>query len=475
MGDGRTGGLWTPQTRALTVGLVLTITFVASEALAVVTVMPVVARDLGGLRLYGWVFSAFMLGSVVGIVAAGREADRRGPAVPFVAALILFASGLAIAGLAPSMEVLVGGRVLQGMGAGAVPSVAYAVIGRSFPGPLQARMMAVLSTAWVVPGVAGPALAAGVAHLFGWRWVFLGLLPVVAVAGSIAMPALIRLGPPASGQVQEHRLVYGIAVAACATMLLAGLTLVAGSGAVLVGGALIAAGVAGGLPALRRLVPPGTLTARRGLPATILSRGLLTFAFFGADAYVTLAITAVRHRSPVVAGIAVTGATLGWTAGAWVQARLSETWEGPRFVRTGLVIILAGIAGMILVLQPTVPVAEGLVAWTVAGLGMGLAYAPLSLMMLRKAPPGGEGRASASLNLADVLGTAIGIGVGGAAVAAGAGGNLAMGIAAAFAAAAAVGVVALVITRRLPSGTTASPPPAAQPVPARVPDHKGQR
>ncbi len=443
MGEGRTGGLWAPHTRALTVGLVLTITFVASEALAVVTVMPVVARDLGGLRLYGWVFSAFMLGSVVGIVAAGREADRRGPAVPFVAAVILFGSGLAIAGLAPSMEVLVGGRVLQGIGAGAVPSVAYAVIGRSFPGPLQARMMAVLSTAWVVPGVAGPALAAEVAHLFGWRWVFLGLLPVVAVAGSIAMPALIRLGPPASGQVQEHRLIYGIAVSACATMLLAGLTLVAGSGAVLVGGALIVAGVAGGLPALRRLVPPGTLTARRGLPATILSRGLLTFTFFGADAYVTLAITAVRHRSPVVAGIAVTGATLGWTAGAWVQARLSETWEGPRFVRTGLVIILASIAGMVLVLQPTVPVAEG--------------------------------RASASLNLADVLGTATGIGVGGAAVAAGAGGNLALGIAAAFAAAGAVGVVALVITRRLPPGTTASPPPAAQPVPARVPDHEGQR
>src|SRR5215831_9452008 len=258
MGERRTGGLWTPQTRALTVGLVLTITFVASEALAVVTVMPVVARDLGGLRLYGWAFSAFMLGSVVGIVAAGREADRRGPAVPFVAALILFGSGLAIAGLAPSMEVLVGGRVLQGMGAGAVPSVAYAVIGRSFPGPLQARMMAVLSTAWVVPGVAGPALAAAVAHLFGWRWVFLGLLPVVAVAGSIAMPALIRLGPPASRQVEEHRLIHGIAVAACATMLLAGLTLVAGSGAVLAGGALIVAGVAGGLPALRRLVPPGT-------------------------------------------------------------------------------------------------------------------------------------------------------------------------------------------------------------------------
>src|SRR6202011_3936024 len=149
MGQGQLPGLWAPQRRALTVGLVLTITFVASEALAVVTVMPVVARDLGGLRLYGWVFSAFMLGSVVGIVAAGREADRRGPAIPFVAGLVLFGSGVAAAGLAPSMEVLVAGRALQGLGAGAVPAVAYASIGRSLPGPLQARMMAVLSTAWV--------------------------------------------------------------------------------------------------------------------------------------------------------------------------------------------------------------------------------------------------------------------------------------------------------------------------------------
>ena len=111
-------GLWAPQRRALTVGLVLTITFVASEALAVVTVMPVVARDLGGLRLYGWVFSGFMLGSVVGIVAAGREADRRGPAVPFVAGVVLFGSGLAVAGLAPSMGVLVAGRVPAGPGRG---------------------------------------------------------------------------------------------------------------------------------------------------------------------------------------------------------------------------------------------------------------------------------------------------------------------------------------------------------------------
>src|SRR5215813_4426882 len=119
---------------------------------------------------------------------------------------------------------------------------------------------------------------------------------------------------------------------------------------------------------------------------------------------------------------------------------------------------------MVLVLQPGVPVAVGLVAWTVAGLGMGLAYAPLSLMMLRHAPPGREGRASASLNLADVLGTALGIGVGGAAVA---GRDPPLGITVAFAVSAAVGGVALAVTRRLPAGTTSSPPPVPQRAPTQ--------
>jgi hypothetical protein len=90
-------------------------------------------------------------------------------------------------------------------------------------------------------------------------------------------------------------------------------------------------------------------------------------------------------------------------------------------------------------------------------------------MMLRKAPPGQEGRISASLNLADVLGTALGIGVGGAAVAASAGGDLRLGITAAFAAAALAGVTALAVTGRLPGGTGAAPPTAAEPVPAAAP------
>jgi uncharacterized glyoxalase superfamily protein PhnB/MFS family permease len=433
---------------------VLTVTFIASEALAVITVMPLVARDLGGLSLYGWVFSAFMLGSLVGIVLAGRDADRRGPVRPYLAGLVLFSSGLLVAGLAPSMSVLVVGRALQGVGAGAVPAVAYVAIGRSLPEPLRPRMMAVLSTAWVVPGVIGPALAAEVAHVFGWRWVFLGLLPLVGLAGPLALPALIRLGRPEVEPAVEHRARDAMRTAVGAALLLSALV----QHRVALGGPLALLGLLVGLPALRRLLPTGSLRARPGLPATILSRGLLTFGFFGADAYVTLSITTVRHHSTVMAGAVVTASTLAWTAGSWIQARLSDQWEGKRLVRLGLVCILCGIAGIAIFLQRGVPIAEGFAAWTVAGFGMGLSYAPTALMMLRAAPAGREGWASASLNLADVLGTALGVGIGGAAVATAAREALPVstGVTIAFAVGALGTIAGLVISHRLPR--TLAPP-----------------
>lgn len=488
-----TSGLWAAQRRSLTVGLTATVTFVAAEALAVVTVMPLVARDLNGLSLYGAVFSAFMLGTMIGIVAAGRAADRHGPALPYATGIVVFGAGLTIAGLAPSMPVLVLGRALQGLGAGTVPAVAYVAIGRSLPDHLRARMMAVLSTAWVVPGLAGPSLSAAVAGAFGWRWVFLGLLPFIVVTAPLALPSLIRLGRPQSPAADGHRLADGIGVAVAAGLVLAGLTLAAGTGtavsggttsgtahasgapggwALLAGSLMVLAGCALGLPTLRRLLPPGALRARKGLPATVLSRGLLTFAFFGADAFVTLAITIVRHRSPAVAGIAVTGSTLAWTAGAWVQARLSSRWEGRRQVRTGLAIILAGTAGLVQVLWTGVPVAAGILAWTVAGLGMGLSYAPITLLVLKSAPAGREGWASASLNLADVLGSALGIGLGGAAISAAVtlGWPLPGGVAIAFLLAIMAGATALAISGRLPDGRTSSGSSSQRPEPAAAPE-----
>ncbi|HET9897414.1 MAG TPA: hypothetical protein VFQ44_20985 [Streptosporangiaceae bacterium] len=100
-----------------------------------------------------------------------------------------------------------------------------------------------------------------------------------------------------------------------------------------------------------------------------------------------------------------------------------------------------------------VSISEGIAAWTLAGFGMGLSYAPTTLLMLDAAPAGREGWASACLNLADVLGGAMSIGIGGAAISAAVTLHwpLADGIATAFAITALASVLGLTVIRRLPS------------------------
>ncbi|MEY2569190.1 MAG: hypothetical protein QOE35_3719 [Actinomycetota bacterium] len=445
-----TSGLLAPEHRALTVGLFLTITFVASEALAVAPALPVVERDLGGLALYGFVFSGFMLGSLVGTVLAGRATDERGPTPPFLAGVGLFVAGLLVGGLATSMEMLVAGRVLQGLGAGAVPAVAYASIGRSLPETLRPRMLAMLSTAWVLPGLFAPAVSALVVRHFGWRWIFIGLIPFVALAAALALPGLVRLRAP-GGDAGATRLRDAILTAAGAGLFLGGLTTHR-----LVGAPAVIVGLVIGIPALRRLVPDGTLAARRGLPAAIASRGLLTFLFFGVDSYVPLAVQDVRHRSPGLTGLAITASALMWSGGSWIQAHLSSSRAPRQLVRVGTSLVLLGVAGVAASLRADVPIATTVVAWGVAGLGMGLAYSPITLLVLRDAPTGQEGSASASLTLFDTLGWAIGAGAAGAIIAAtdASGHSLATGVAIAFALAACAGVLLLVCSGRL--GQTSS-------------------
>lgn len=411
---GSAPGVFGPGRRMLTSGLVLIVTLVAFESLAISTVMPLVEDDLGDLWLYGWVFSAFFLGNLIGIVVAGTAADRMRPAVPFAAGLVVFAIGLVVGGLAPSMLVLVLGRALQGLGAGAMPAISYVCIGRGYPHEQRPTMFALISSAWVIPSVAGPALAGVIGSALGWQWVFLGLLPLCGVIGLMALAGVARIPAPEEPS-GESNLLNAVMVAAGAALLLAGL----GAGAVLPATGLVVLGVAVGLPALRRLVPPGTLVARRGLPATVLIRGVLTFAFFAGDAYVSYALITVRGLTAAVAGIALTAATLTWTAASWLQARCLDRFGAARFVAAGFAGVALGSLAMLLVLVPEVPAAVGILCWSIAGFGIGLAYAPLSVVTLHLAPEGQEGRATSSLQLSDMLGTALGSGMGGVIVALG--------------------------------------------------------
>jgi MFS family permease len=405
------------ERRALTIGLLVAVSAVAFEALGVATVLPEVAHDLGGLGLYGWSFSAFMLTSLISTVIAGSIADTRGPAPAFAAGMALFAAGLAIAGTAGAMPVFITGRAVQGSGAGTIASMAYVSIGRGYPDEIRARMLAMLSTVWIVPGLVGPAVAGVVAEHATWRLVFLGLLPLPALAALLLVPALRRMTAMAGATAERDRIIAAIALAGGAALVLAGLTfenLVVALGAVLIGVALA-------WRALERIMPPGTLRARPGLPAGIAVNGLLNFGYFGAEAFVPLGLTTLRGASATRAGVVLTAATLTWTAGSWLQARLDarDGGSGRRWrVRSGAALVAAGITvTAVAVVSEVIPAVVAAGGWAIAGLGMGLAYPTITLMTLRDAPEGREGTVAGSLRVAELLAVAVGAGIGGAAVA----------------------------------------------------------
>src|SRR6266567_1556594 len=161
--------------------------------MAVATVIPSAALQLGGLDAYGWAFSAFMLASLVSAISAGQTADRRDASQPAALGFVSFSTGLLVAGLAPAWSILLLGRALQGFGAGSLSAVSYVAVARGYPARLRPRLLALLSSAWVMPALVGPAVAGQVAEHASWRLVFIGILPAVAVGAWMLLPSLGRL------------------------------------------------------------------------------------------------------------------------------------------------------------------------------------------------------------------------------------------------------------------------------------------
>jgi predicted MFS family arabinose efflux permease len=289
--------------------------------------------------------------------------------------------------------------------------------------------------------------------------VFLGLLPLILVSASIAFPAVRKIGPDPTAvpgaAALRHRFPLAIVVAVGTGLLLAGLT----TGETFPLLVLAVVGTALGIFALRRLTPAGTLRAARGLPAAVLMRGIITFAFFAVDAYVALALVEWRGLNAAEAGIALTAATVSWTAGSWTQARFSKRWPPERFVRAGAMVLVVGLASFGIVLVPSISPWVALPTFAVAGYAMGLAYSPLALIVLREAPTAEQGRASSAISLTDSLGTALGTGITGALVAASVRATAApaMGLAVGFGVAVGVALVGVALSGRLHAETTAEP------------------
>ncbi len=435
----------------LTTGLLLLEALVAVYALVITAIMPAVRADLGGTQLYGFAFAVWSLATLTTIPIAGHAVDRYGPARPLVLVMLVQICGLAVSGLAPSMPVFIGGLFLQGAAGGAYYALSLGTVAKTFPADVRARVMALLATMWILPGLFGPPLGAFVAIHFGWRWAFVVPVPLLGLCAVLVLPALRRIR--AAPDAERLPVRWSMQVATGVALLLGGLTAVDTWSV-----PLSIAGIAVGVPALRHIVPTGTFRARRGLPAAAAAMFLLSAGFFTVDSFVPLMLTSLRHLSLGRASVIITLATVTWSAGSWWQSRASLRIRPGTLVTIGVALVGVGVAGVASGLT-SAPAILAYAGWTAAGVGMGIAFPTIPLSVMGAAEEGKEaGQLSATL-LMDTLGMAVGAGLGGASIAlatAGGAHGLRAGIAGAYAVGAVAIVLLLLIARRLPAGRTSS-------------------
>ncbi|AWZ05127.1 MULTISPECIES: MFS transporter [unclassified Streptomyces] len=413
------GGIMGPAYRTLSIGIISVIFLIAFEATAVGTAMPVAARELEGIGLYAFAFSAYFTTSLFGMVLSGQWADRQGPLRPLAVGIVGFAAGLVFSGTAGAMWIFVLGRAVQGFGGGLVIVALYVVVSRAYEERLRPAIMAAFAASWVVPSIVGPLASGTVTEHLGWRWVFLGIPALVFVPLAVALPAIRRTAsgpvdpeaPPAAFDRRRIRLALGISAGAgllqYAAQDLKWLSLLPG----LAGAALL-------VPAVLGLLPRGTYLARRGLPSVVLLRGVAAGSFIAAESFVPLMLVTQRGLSPTLAGFSLALGGVTWAAGSWVQSKGRMAPYRTRLMVLGMVFVAAAIAGAPAVLVAWVPVWTLALVWALGCLGMGLVIGSTSVLLLKLSAPAEAGANSASLQISDALANVVLLAAGGAAFAA---------------------------------------------------------
>lgn len=427
----------------LIVGLLLLETLFALHFLTIATVMPAVLADLGGLALFGWVAIAGSLGQFAAIPVAGAAVDRRGPRFVLIVVALTYTAGLLVASLAPTMLVVVGGRFLQGIAAGGGYALSLGTIAKSLPDRHRARVLALLATSWMLPGLFGPPIGGFLATTVGWRWAFAVPLPVLIVCLLLILPALRELPRDHTAPIPLAR----------------PLALMAGAGAFFVAltwpsAGMLALGAVGlvvAIVALAGLVPRGTFRAARGPSAAAMAAFLLSVVFAAADYYLPLMFTDVRGRSLREVSLVIALTPFTWAGGSWWQSRQIPARRLGHLLEIGLVFVGIGFGAAGAGLVQAVPLWIPYTGWVVAAFGMGIGFPIPPLSVMGTAEAGREGTDLSPTLLMDMLGVTVGAGLGGAwlAFSSRAGLDLATGIAGSFVVAGVGVVLALLISPRI--------------------------
>ena len=412
------------QRSGLLLSLCIGVLAVAFEMYAINSTAPTIVPELNGMALYSWAFTMFALGQVFSIIVVGRLVDRFGAFKPLAVGVVFFMVGLALAGSAHHMFTFLAARAVQGLGGGVLNIALMVVVAEVYPGHQRSHMMTIFSFCYLIPAFVGPGVAAFIAALMGWRYVFWLIIPLMfaaSVVGYIPVHHLYKgraIRHSSSGQVPIWVPVVGILGLAVIQGVTQRISQSISQGTangvnwslvVLVVAGLVAVGVA-----MPRLMPAGFWRFRPGMASLMWIRLTLAGSFFASLSFLTLMLTKDRGLGPQQAGWALALGSLGWTLGMVLQSR---SWLKVR--RDQIIIIGSSITtiavGLIAVFArwPQASLFLAIGAMLLAGFGMGLGVSSTSLALMTLSPADSIGHNTSSLQVADGLGSAFFAGVAG--------------------------------------------------------------
>ncbi|MGI9146863.1 MAG: MDR family MFS transporter [Chloroflexota bacterium] len=340
------------ERQLVTLALFVATFLVALDTSVVSTAMPTVIGQIGGIQLYGWVFSAYLLTGTVTVPIYGKLADLFGRKPVLLAAIAMFLVGSMLCGQAQSMEQLIAFRLIQGLGAGGVLPITQTVLGDVYPLAQRARITGLFSTVWGVAGLLGPAIGGFLTEHVSWRWVFYVNFPL-CVLSIVLISRFLR------EHLQRRRpsidYIGAISLSALVALLLVGLQ-ATGDQRLQVMMYLFAAAL---LPIFiwqeRRAAEPLVplwLFRQRTIAVSTLGGLLLGCALYGQSTFLPPFIQGVMGATPTISGFVLASSSISWPAASTIGGRLLLRWgfRGPCVL--GGILLTIGFA-LLLNLEPS--------------------------------------------------------------------------------------------------------------------------
>jgi MFS family permease len=388
-----------------------------------ISMLPSTISEIGGERIYAWVTTLYLVGSVVAAATVNWLLDRVGSCVSYLLGFAVLGVGSLVCAAAPNMEVLLAGRFLQGLAGGLLCGLSFAVINTVLPRSLWSRASAMASATWGVGALLGPALGGFFAQFGAWRWAF-GLLAMLSVAMSVLVPGVLSVDgcdedrPRAASRIPVPSIV--LLGAAALTVSVASLprNAVATAALLLVGAALV-----GAFLVVDRRMPTAVLPASvfglGPLKWVYLTLGLLVAAT-KVDLYVPLFGQRLAHLGPMMAGLLGAALSIGWTISGLGSGSLNKTRAIVGVVIAAPLVMAIGLAlaGVTHVQgAPVGVVVVCAVALMAVGIGIGAAYPHLSAWAMSDVDDPAEGSAAATaINSVQLIFGAFGAGLAGVVV-----------------------------------------------------------